>query len=335
MAKQLNISVLNLVPVREGSDATGAFKDMITLAKHVDGTSYQRYWISEHHNMVSIASSATRQLIQHILQNTEHIRAGSGGVMLPNHSPYIVAEEFGTLHAIFGDRLDLGLGRAPGTDMMTASAIRRNNHDGVFSFSDEIEELQRYLSNAGTSLVAYPGNNTNIPLYVLGSSTDSAHIAAKLGLPYAFAAHFAPAQMKDAFTIYEADFKPSKQLQHPYKMVSNNVILADTKEQAEYIATTHYQNILGMFRNNRQLLQPPVDSMEGIWSPREENAIHSQFPLQFLGTKDDAVKQLRDFQTAFDVDEIIAAAYIYDMDALLKSYDLFEDAVKEYNEQNS
>ena len=223
MAKQLNISVLNLVPVREGSDATGAFKDMITLAKHVDGTSYQRYWISEHHNMVSIASSATRQLIQHILQNTEHIRAGSGGVMLPNHSPYIVAEEFGTLHAIFGDRLDLGLGRAPGTDMMTASAIRRNNHDGVFSFSDEIEELQRYLSNSGTSLIAYPGNNTHIPLYVLGSSTDSAHIAAKLGLPYAFAAHFAPAQMKDAFTIYEADFKPSKQLQHPYKMVSNNV----------------------------------------------------------------------------------------------------------------
>lgn len=331
MTKKINISVLNLVPVREGSNATGAFEDMITLAKHVDSSSYQRYWISEHHNMVSIASSATRQLIQHILQNTEHLRVGSGGVMLPNHSPYIVAEEFGTLHAIFGDRLDLGLGRAPGTDMLTANAIRRNNHDGVFSFKDEIEELQRYLSNSGTSLVAYPGNNTHIPIYVLGSSTDSAHIAASLGLPYAFAAHFAPAQMKEAFSIYENNFKPSKQLSKPYKMVSNNVILADTKAQAEYLATTHYMNILGMFRSSRMLLQPPVDSMDGIWSPREEHAINTQFPLQFFGTKEDAVQQLKDFQQEFDVDEIIAAAYIYDMDALLKSYDLFEEAVKEYN----
>lgn len=331
MTKKINISVLNLVPVREGSNASGAFQDMIKLAKHVDGTSYQRYWVSEHHNMVSVASSATRQLIQHILQNTEHLRVGSGGVMLPNHSPYIVAEEFGTLHAIFGDRLDLGLGRAPGTDMMTASAIRRNNHDGVFSFEDEIEELRKYLSDTGTSLIAYPGNNTHIPLYVLGSSTDSAHIAAKLGLPYAFAAHFAPAQMKEAFIIYENNFKPSKQLEKPYKMVSNNVILADTKDQAEYLATTHYQNILGMFRSKRQLLQPPVDSMEGIWSPREAHTINSQFPLQFFGTKEDAVEQLKDFQQKFDVDEIIAATYIYDMDQLLKSYDLFEEAVKEYN----
>jgi luciferase family oxidoreductase, group 1 len=251
--------------------------------------------------------------------------------MLPNHSPYIVAEEFGTLHAIFGDRLDLGLGRAPGTDMLTANAIRRNNHDGVFSFKDEIEELQRYLSNSGTSLVAYPGNNTYIPIYVLGSSTDSAHIAASLGLPYAFAAHFAPAQMKEAFSIYENNFKPSKQLSEPYKMVSNNVILADTKAQAEYLATTHYMNVLSLFRSSRMLLQPPVDSMDGIWSPREEHAINTQFPLQFFGTKEDAVQQLKDFQQEFDVDEIIAAAYIYDMDALLKSYDLFEEAVKEYN----
>lgn len=331
MTKKLNISVLNLVPVRQGSDAKGAFEDMIKLAKHVDGSSYQRYWVSEHHNMASVASSATRQLIQHILHNTEHLRVGSGGVMLPNHSPYIVAEEFGTLHAIFGDRLDLGLGRAPGTDMLTANAIRRNNHEGVFSFKDEIEELQRYLSDSGTSLIAYPGAGTEIPLYVLGSSTDSAHIAASLGLPYAFAAHFAPAQMKDAFEIYEANFKPGKQLAEPYKMVSNNAILANTRAEAEYLATTHYQTILGLIRNKRDQLQPPVDSMDGIWSPREEMAINSSFPIQFFGTKDDAVEQLKDFQKKFGVDEIIMTAYIYDMDQLLKSYDLFEEAVKEYN----
>ncbi|CAD2074181.1 hypothetical protein GCM10007275_05370 [Jeotgalicoccus coquinae] len=333
MTRKLNISVLNLVPVREGSNATGAFEDMIKLAKHVDGSSYQRYWVSEHHNMVSVASSATRQLIQHILQNTEHLRVGSGGVMLPNHSPYIVAEEFGTLHAIFGDRLDLGLGRAPGTDMLTANAIRRNNHEGVFSFKDEIEELQRYLSDSGTSLIAYPGAGTEIPVYVLGSSTDSAHIAARLGLPYAFAAHFAPAQMKEAFEIYENNFKPGKQLSEPYKMVSNNAILADTKAQAEYLATTHYKTILGLIRNHRNQLPPPVDSMDGIWSPREEQAINSSFPIQFFGTKEDAVEQLKDFQKQFDVDEIIVTAYIYDMDQLLKSYDLFEQAVKEYNEE--
>lgn len=332
MSKKINISVLNLVPVREGSDATGAFKDMITLAKHVDKTAYQRYWISEHHNMRSIASSATRQLIQHILQNTEEIRVGSGGVMLPNHSPYIIAEEFGTLHAIFGDRLDLGLGRAPGTDMLTANAIRRSNHEGVFSFKDEIEELRRYLADNGAALVAYPGEGSNVPLYVLGSSTDSAHIAAKLGLPYAFAAHFAPAQMHEAFIIYENNFVPSDQLDQPYKMASVNTILADTKSQAEYLATTHYQTIIGLIRNKREQLQAPVDTMDGLWTPMEENTIKNQFPIQFLGSKEDAVAALEKFQARFDVDELIAASYIYDMDALLKSYDLFSEAVSEYNE---
>lgn len=333
MSKNINISVLNLVPVREGSNATGAFEDMITLAKHVDKTTYQRYWISEHHNMRSLASSATRQLIQHILQNTDEIRVGSGGVMLPNHSPYIVAEEFGTLHAIFGDRLDLGLGRAPGTDMLTANAIRRSNHEGVFSFKDEIEELRRYLADNGAALVAYPGEGSNVPLYVLGSSTDSAHIAAKLGLPYAFASHFAPAQMNEAFIIYENNFVPSAQLDKPYKMASVNVILADTKSQAEYLATTHYQTIIGLIRNKREQLQPPVDSMDGLWTPMEENTIKQQFPIQFLGDKADAMASLEKFQDKYNVDELIVASYIYDMDALLKSYDLFAEVVSDYNEQ--
>ena len=332
MNKQINISVLNLVPVREGKNATGAFEDMITLAKHVDNSDYQRYWISEHHNMRSIASSATRQLIQHVLQNTETIRAGSGGVMLPNHSPYIVAEEFGTLHAIFGDRLDIGLGRAPGTDMMTANAIRRSNHEGVFSFRDEIEELRRYLDDNKTSLVAYPGEGTKVPLYVLGSSTDSAHIAAKLGLPYAFAAHFAPQQMREAFIIYENNFKPSEQLAEPYKMASVNAVLADSNMEAEYLATTHYQNIIGLLRNTRNQLPKPVDSMDGLWTPSEEHTIKNQFPIQFFGTKDDALQSLENFQEKFSVDELLVNSYVYDMDALLKTYDIFADVAKTYNE---
>lgn len=332
MAKPLNISVLNLVPVREGKDATGAIEDMITLARHVDGSDYQRYWISEHHNMRTLASSATRMLIQHTLEHTDEIRVGSGGVMLPNHSPLIVAEEFGTMQAIHGDRLDIGLGRAPGTDMQTASAIRRNNHDGVFSFSNEIEELQRYLSDYPGHVIAYPGLGSNIPVYVLGSSTDSAYVAAKLGLPYAFAAHFAPTHMEEAFKIYEREFEPSKQLDKPYKMASLNVICADTNDEAEYIKTTHYFNILNLIRNERKPLRAPVESMEGEWNEREEYAVKTQFPIAFSGDEDKALEELRAFQTQFNVDEVMAVSYIYDMDACLKSYDIFENVVKRYNE---
>lgn len=332
MTKQLNISVLNLVPVREGKNTTEAIEDMITLARHVDHSNYQRYWISEHHNMKTLASSATRLLIQHTLEHTENIRVGSGGVMLPNHSPLVVAEEFGTMQAIQGDRLDVGLGRAPGTDMQTASAIRRNNHDGVFSFSNEIEELQRYLSDYPGHVIAHPGIGAKTPLYVLGSSTDSAYVAAKLGLPYAFAAHFAPTHMEDAFKIYEREFQPSKQLEKPYKIACLNVICADTNEETERLKTTHYFNVLGMIRNTRNPLQPAIDSMEGQWTEREEIAVKSQFPIALSGDEDKTLEELRLFQNQFNVDEVMAVSYIYEMDDLLKSYDVFENVVKRYNE---
>ena len=331
MPKKLSASLLNLVPVREGHGVSDAIADMVDLAKHVDGSGYTRYWVAEHHNTTSIASSATRQLIHHILHHTESIRVGSGGVMLPNHSPLIVAEEFGTMHAIFGDRLDIGLGRAPGTDMRTAAAIRRNNHDGVYTFGSEVEEIRDFLSDRETQVVAFPGNGANIPLYILGSSTDSAHIAARLGLPYAFAAHFAPGQMEDAFKIYEAEFEPSDQLSEPYKIACLNVICADTDEAAKYLSTTLSQFVLNVIRGGRKKLQPPVDDMEPLWSPYEKQAVESRFPVAMLGGHDTVLEKLRLFQTQFNVDEIMAVSYIYDKDAQKRSYDIFEEVVSKYN----
>lgn len=331
MPKKLSSSLLNLVPVREGHDVNDAIADMIDLAKHVDGSGYTRYWVAEHHNTTSIASSATRQLIHHILHHTESLRVGSGGVMLPNHSPLIVAEEFGTMQAIFGDRLDIGLGRAPGTDMRTAAAIRRNNHDGVYTFASEVEEIRDLLSDRETQVVAFPGNGTNIPLYILGSSTDSAHIAAQLGLPYAFAAHFAPGQMEDAFKIYESEFEPSDQLSEPYKIACLNVICADTDEAAKYLSTTLSQFVLNVIRGGRKKLQPPVDDMEPLWSPYEKQAVESRFPVAMLGAHDTVLEKLRLFQIQFNVDEIMAVSYIFDKDAQKRSYDIFEEVVSKYN----
>lgn len=331
MPKKLSTSLLNLVPVREGHDASDAISDMVELAQHVDGSDYTRYWVAEHHNTTSIASSATRQLIHHILHHTENIRVGSGGVMLPNHSPLIVAEEFGTMKTIFGDRLDIGLGRAPGTDMRTAAAIRRNNHDGVYTFGSEVEEIRKYLSDDETQVVAFPGHGTEIPMYILGSSTDSAHIAARHGVPYAFAAHFAPGQMEEAFKIYEQEFEPSGQLDKPYKIACLNVICADTDSAAKYLSTTMSQFVLNVIRGGRKKLQPPVDDMDTIWSPYEKQAVESRFPVAMLGAPDTVLEKLRLFQSQFNVDEIMAVSYIYDKDAQKRSYDIFEEVIKKYN----
>lgn len=331
--KHLNISALNLVPVREGGDVKEAVEDMVSLAQHLDHSPYERYWIAEHHNTTTIASSATRQLIHYVLQHTENIRVGSGGVMLPNHSPLIVAEEFGTLHAIYGDRIDIGLGRAPGTDMKTARAIRRNIHDGVFNFDQEISQLRDYLKDDHDGVIAFPGHGSEIPLYVLGSSTDSAFVAAKLGLPYAFAAHFAPQQMRDAFEIYEREFEPSAQLDKPYKIACLNVIISETTEDAEHLSTTMKQFVLNVVRHGRKKLQPPIDNMDDVWSPYEKSVVESRFPLAIMGDEAVAKEQLRAFLTQYPVDEIMVVSYIYDVDKQKQSYDLFAKIVNDINKQ--
>ena len=251
----MKVSILNLVPLRQGESYKAAMERMVNLAKKAEELGYTRYWIAEHHNTHSVASSATQLLIQYALSNTEKIRIGSGGVMLPNHSPYLVAEQYGTLETLYPGRVDLGLGRAPGTDLETARAIRR----GVGRESDferEVMELSEYFRD--TEVVhAYPAAGLNIPLYILGSSTDSAYLAARLGLPYSFAAHFAPTMMETAIRIYQENFKPSDVQEKPYVILGANAILADTKEEAESLATTQWQAFLNIITNQSQGLLPP------------------------------------------------------------------------------
>ncbi|WP_370520047.1 LLM class flavin-dependent oxidoreductase [Gemella sp. GH3] len=259
----MKFSVLNLVPLRQEQTYKEVMDGMIRLAKHVESLSYERYWIAEHHNMKYIASSATQLLIQHTLSQTNNIRVGSGGIMLPNHSPYIIAEQFGTLETLYPNRVDLGLGRAPGTDMYTARAIRRTDNLNP-NFADDIDLLQEYFEGDG-EVKAYPAAKLEVPLYILGSSTDSAYLAASLGLPYSFASHFAPSMMEEAISIYRSNFKPSKVLTKPYVILCANAILADSDEEAQKLATTQLQSFIGIVTGNSKGLLPPLENDESVW----------------------------------------------------------------------
>ena len=270
---------------------------MVSLAQHLDDLGYERYWIAEHHNAPNLVSSATALLIQHTLEHTDHIRVGSGGIMLPNHAPLVVAEQFGTMATLFPNRVDLGLGRAPGTDMMTASALRRDQHNGVYQFPEEIEELQTFFSpeNEQAYVRAYPAAGKDIPLYVLGSSTDSAHLAARKGLPYVFAGHFAPQQMKDAIQIYKELFQPSDVLDKPYMIVCLNAIVAETDEQAQYLASTQAQVMISILRGKMQPVQPPTDDLRSVLTEREYELAQQRFRTSLIGSEDTVKEQLKAF----------------------------------------
>ncbi len=257
----MKLSILNLVPLREGQDYRQAIESMVSLAKLAESLGVERYWIAEHHNMPNLASSATQLLIQHTLANTSTLKVGSGGVMLPNHAPYLVAEQYGTLATLYPGRVQLGLGRAPGTDMRTARALRRGAIHP--EFIDDLLELRGYFENTNP-VSAYPAAGLEIPFYILGSSTDSAYLAAELGLPYAFASHFAPEMMEEAVAIYRRLFKPSKHLEKPYVILGANAILADTHEQAQQLATTYMLFALGILRNARRKLHEPFASLEEL-----------------------------------------------------------------------
>ncbi|MCH2450958.1 MAG: LLM class flavin-dependent oxidoreductase [Gracilimonas sp.] len=323
-------SVLDLAVVTEESNHKEAIERSRELAVHVEELGYNRFWMAEHHNMEHIASSATSVLLGHMAEATSKIRIGSGGIMLPNHSPYIIAEHFGTLATMYPGRIDLGLGRAPGTDQVTAHAIRPNRMQEVYNFPDNVAQLQKYLSKENEGKVrAFPGEGTEIPIWILGSSTDSAHLAAKLGLPYAFASHFAPQQLMDAIRIYRQEFQPSKQLDEPYVMAGINVIAADTTEQAEYLSTSTKQLFVGVITGERNPLPPPVGDISEVIPIQHQMALKQMLAYSFVGDKTQISETLIGFLKETGVDELITASYIFHHKQRLKSHRLFAEIMQE------
>jgi len=326
-------SVLDLATVTEGAMLKETFAKSLELAQHVEKLGYNRYWLSEHHNMVSVASSATSILIGYIAGGTSTMRVGSGGIMLPNHSPLAVAEQFGTLESIYPGRIDLGLGRAPGTDQLTAMELRGSRSASAENFPQNILKLQTYFSkeNSTSKVRAIPGEGQNIPIWILGSSTDSAQLAGFLGLPYAFASHFAPAQFYAAINLYRQTFRPSEALDKPYIMPCVNVIAADTDEEANRLATSLYQMFIEIITGKRTRLQPPVDNMNGLWTEYEEEAAKQMLQLSFIGSPDTIKTKMKDFSEQTVMNEIMVISNIFDQTAKLHSYQLFAELMKEKN----
>lgn len=323
--KSIPLSILDLASIIQGDQSAGdAFKRSLVFAQHAEKVGYKRYWFAEHHNMESIASAATALLIGHVAQGTSTIRVGSGGIMLPNHAPLIIAEQFGTLELLYPGRIDLGLGRAPGTDQATAHALRRNLQGDVDAFPNDVQELLQYLGPADQQgkVRAIPGMGTQVPVWLLGSSTFSAELAARLGLPFAFASHFAPAQLFPALQLYHSTFKPSSFLKEPHTMACVNVIAADTDEHARYLATSAYQLVLGLIRNNRKPLAPPTDNMDLLWTPDERAAVNQMFYYSFVGSLDTLATELTSFAEHTDVDEIMITTHVFDVNAKIRSIEL-------------
>ncbi|UOE41477.1 LLM class flavin-dependent oxidoreductase [Chryseobacterium suipulveris] len=327
--KPFEISVLDLAPVKQNKTIHDTFQDSLDLARFVEKLDYKRFWLAEHHNMASIASSATSVLIGFIANGTSKIRVGSGGVMLPNHSSLVIAEQFGTLESLFPERIDLGVGRAPGTDGLTAKALGRNPMIINEQFPRQIRELQQYFSseNSEGAVRAIPGEGCDIPIYVLGSSTDSAWLAAEFGLPYAFAGHFAPEMMSFAFEIYRDNYKPSEKFPEPYIIACVNGIAAETDDEAKKLATTLYQAFINIIRNDRKPYSPPVDDMDEIWNPMEKAGVLQKLRYSFIGSEETVKRQTENFQKMFNVDEIMITSHIYDHEARLKSYGIFRNVV--------
>ena len=320
----LPVSVLDLAAVLEGRTAADTFRNSLDLAQHAERWGYARYWLAEHHNMASIASSATAVLMGHIAGGTATIRVGSGGVMLPNHAPLVVAEQFGTLASLYPGRIDLGLGRAPGTDPLTARALRRDGPGAGSDFPEQVQELQAYLSadNCTSPVRAMPGEGLDIPIWLLGSSTYRAQLAGFLGLPFAFASHFAPTHLLEALRLYRASFRPSAQQAAPYAAACVNVIVADTNTAAQRLATSFQQFAVGIVRGRTRPLQAPVASMNDLWTEPEAAAVGQLAAYAFVGGPATVQQGLEEFVGATRVDELLVVSHIYDHPARLRSYEL-------------
>jgi luciferase family oxidoreductase group 1 len=317
------LSILDLAPIVEGSDASTALRNSLELAQCAERWGYNRFWLAEHHNMAGIASAATAVVIAEVAAVTQTIRVGAGGVMLPNHSPLVIAEQFGTLASLHPGRIDLGLGRAPGTDQLTMAALRRD-HPGSDTFPQDVLELQGYLGDAqpGQRVRAVPGEGTNVPLWILGSSLYGAQLAAALGLPYAFASHFAPPALLPALEVYRDRFQPSEQLGQPYAMVACNVICAETDDEAQRLFTSPQQAFTNMIRGRRGRLPPPIDDIERFWTPPEREHASAMLARSFVGAPETVRAGLEAFVDETQADELIVAAAIHDHGARLRSYEL-------------
>ncbi len=320
------LSILDLVPVVEGKTPADAFANTRDLAQHAERWGYQRYWVAEHHNMVGIASAATSVVIGFIAAHTSTIRVGAGGIMLPNHSPLIIAEQFGTLESLYPGRIDLGLGRAPGTDRATSQAMRRDSMASDH-FPDDVLELQSYFgpSEPDQAIQAVPGAGLKVPLWILGSSLYGAQLAAAFGLPYAFASHFAPDALDHALALYKAQFRPSEQMAKPHAMAGVNVVLADSDAEATYHFSSIQQRFTDMVRGKRGYLKPPIDDIESYWSREEKIHASRMLACSFVGSPDTVKRKLDAFVASTGVDELMVASALFDHQARLRSYELLAE----------
>jgi len=322
---KLALSVLDLCPIVEGGDARGAFDRSRELARHAEALGYRRFWLAEHHNMPGIASAATSLVIAHVAAGTSHIRVGAGGIMLPNHAPLVIAEQFGTLAALFPGRIDLGLGRAPGSDPLTARALRRTLASDADGFPDDVVELMRYFDpEPGQRVQAVPGRGLEVPLWILGSSLFGAQLAAALGLPFAFASHFAPTHLEEAVALYRRRFRPSRALAAPYVMLALNVFAADTDDEAKALATSVQQAFVALRSGSPRPLPPPVPGL--VLSPADRAMIAAALACTVAGSPETVRRGLADFAARTGADELMVTAQIYDNAARLRSLALTAEA---------
>lgn len=327
------LSVLDLSPLREGFDASDSFKNSVDLAQHAEKWGFTRYWLAEHHNMPGIASSATSVVIGHIAENTKSIRVGAGGIMLPNHAPLVIAEQFGTLEAMYPERIDLGLGRAPGTDSPASYALRRTLNVSPNDFPELVDELEEYFAGTSTHVRAIPGEGMNIPIWLLGSSGFSAKLSAITGKPFAFASHFSPRYTVPALNVYRDNFEPSKELQEPYAIVCLNVIAADTDEEAQFLASSLKLQFWGLRRGTPFALRPPIPQaeLENLWTPQEREIVGASVdPFStIVGSKETVKTGLKRFLEETDADELMINSVIYDHEKRKRSYEIVNELMDE------
>jgi luciferase family oxidoreductase group 1 len=325
--KDIQFAILELAPVRDDKSIQFSLHHALEVAQKAEQLGYKRLWLAEHHNMDGIASSATAVLLGYILANTTTLKVGSGGIMLPNHAPLVVAEQFGTLATLYPDRIELGLGRAPGTDQVTMRALRRGRQETEDQFPQDVLEILQYFKEPlpQQRIVATPGQSTHVPVWLLGSSLFSAQLAAKLGLPYSFASHFAPRMLDQAIKLYRENFEPSEYLDRPYVSMGVPTVVAQTDEEAEYLATSAYQRVLGLMRGQSLKLKAPVKTMEGLWSPAEKMSVDNFYAMAQIGSPETVKAGLEKLLEKYNVDEFIFTCDIYDTDKRIQNFELLMD----------